>query len=92
MINIRSILGFTVITGTPYEITRVSALSGVTLLPGDKVTLLPYRYHIHRNPGYPGILKYLEERGGDVGLEITINKPMFTGLTGPDNTGGDKNE
>ncbi len=92
MIKIRRIFGFMVVTGTPHEITRVQALSGVELSPGDKVTLLPYRYHIHRNPGYPGILKYLEDQGGDAGLEITINKPMFTGLTGPDNTGGDDDD
>ena len=69
MIKVRRIFGLTVVTGTPHEIDRVSALSGVSLLPGDKVMLLPYRYHIHRNPGYPGILKYLEDQGGGV-LEI----------------------
>ena len=64
VIKTRQIFGLTVVTGTPYEIERVRALSGVELSPGDKVTLLPYRYHIHRNPGYPGILKYLEEQDG----------------------------
>lgn len=71
MIKIRRILGLTVVTGTPYEIERVSALSGVELSPGDKVTLLPYRYHIHRNPGYPGIIKHLDgQDGGAMDFEI----------------------
>ena len=64
MIKVHRIFGHAVITGTPHEIDRVTALSGVELSPGDKVTLLPYRYHIHRNPGYPGILKYLNDQDG----------------------------
>ena len=64
VIKVRRILGVTVVTGTPHEIDRVFALSGVELSPGDKVTLLPYRYHIHRNPGYPGIIKYLDDQDG----------------------------
>ena len=63
MIKIRSILGFKVVTGTPYEITRVSALSGVELHEGDKVTLLPPRHHVHRNPRRKALLKYLEDQG-----------------------------
>ena len=71
VIKIRGIFGFVVVTGTPHEIDRVSALSGVELSPGDKVTLLPYRYHIHRNPGYPGIIKHLDgQDGGAMDFEI----------------------
>lgn len=50
MINIRRIFGLMVVTGTPYEVTRVSMLSFVTLLPGDKVVKLPLKHHIQRNP------------------------------------------
>jgi len=66
MIKIRHILGLTVVTGTPYEIERVSTLSGVELSPGDKVTLLPSQHHVHRNPRRKALLKYLEEQGGDI--------------------------
>lgn len=63
MIKVRHILGVTVVTGTPYEIERISALSGVELSPGDKVTLLPPRHHVHRNPRRKALLKYLEDQG-----------------------------
>jgi len=63
VIKTRRIFGLVVVTGTPYEVTRVSALSGVELSPGDKVTLLPPKHHVHRNPRRKAILKYLEYLG-----------------------------
>lgn len=66
VIKIRGIFGFVVVTGTPYEVDRVSALSGIELSPGDKVTLLPPRHHVHRNPRRKALLKYLEDQGGGI--------------------------
>ena len=71
VIKVRHILGVTVVTGTPYEIERVRALSGVALSPGDKVTLLPPRHHVHRNPRRKALLKYLEDRGGEIDFKTT---------------------
>ena len=70
VIKVRRILGVTVVTGTPHEIDRVSALSGVELKPGDKVTLLPELHHVHRNPRRKALLKYLEDQGGDINFKI----------------------
>ena len=70
MIKVRRIFGHAVVTGTPHEIDRVTALSGVELSPGDKVTLLPPLHHIHRNPRRKALLRYLEEQGGDIELKI----------------------
>lgn len=64
MIKIRRIFGFTVITGTCHEINAVWALNGTELKPGDKLTLLPAKHHIHRNPR-PALLKRMED--GDSG-------------------------
>jgi len=63
VIKTRRILGCVIVTGTPYEVSRVDALSGVKLSPGDKVTLLPPKYHVHRNPRRKALLKYLEDQG-----------------------------
>ncbi len=71
MIKVRHILGLVVVTGTPYEITRVSALSGIELSPGDKVALLPPKHHVHRNPRRKALLRYLEDQGAaEMDLEI----------------------
>ncbi len=63
VIKIRRIFGLVVVTGTPHEIERVSALSGIELSPGDKVTLLPARHHVHRNPRRHPIMKWIEAQG-----------------------------
>lgn len=63
MIKIRRIFGLMVVTGTPREIERVSALSGIKLQESDKLTVLPLCYHIHRNPRRKALLKYLEDQG-----------------------------
>lgn len=60
MIKIRRILGFTVITGTCQELNAVWALNGTTLSAGDKLTLLPAKHHVHRNPR-PKMLKIMED-------------------------------
>lgn len=60
MIKIRSLLGFTVVTGTHQELRAVVALNGTELKPGDKLTLLPAKHHIHRNPR-PALLKRMED-------------------------------
>jgi len=70
VIKVRRIFGLTVITGTPHEIERVTALSGVELTPGDKVTLLPPLHHVHRNPRRKALLRYLEDKGGEIEFKI----------------------
>ena len=74
VIKVRRILGVTVVTGTPHEIDRVFALSGVELSAGDKVTLLPPRHHIHRNPRKKALLRYLEDQGGDIDFKTGGSK------------------
>lgn len=71
MIKIRRIFGLTVVTGTPYEMRRVDALSGIEPHEGDRVTLLPPQHHIHRNPRRKALIKYIEDQGGvQRGFEI----------------------
>jgi hypothetical protein len=64
MIKIRRILGMTIVQGSPLEMNRIHALNGTELKPGDKIVKLPYKHHVHRNPRYPEIIKYLEEKEG----------------------------
>ena len=60
MIKIRRWFGFTVITGTCQEMNCVRALHGTKLSAGDKLTLLPVKHHVHRNPR-PALLKRMED-------------------------------
>lgn len=61
MIKIRRILGLTIITGTAHELRAATAMSGSELSEGDKLTVLPYKHHIHRNPR-PPLLKIMEDK------------------------------
>ena len=62
MIKINRIFGLTIITGTDHELTSVRALSGTELKDGDKLVKLPYKHHVHRNPGYPAIIAWIERK------------------------------
>ena len=74
MIKIRRIFGLTVITGTPYEMRRVDAMSGIELHEGDRVTLLPPQHHVHRNPRRKALIKYIEDQGGgEIAFDIKTN-------------------
>ena len=60
MIKIRQIFGLTIVTGTCQEINCLWALNGTDLKAGDRLTLLPAKHHIHRNPR-PALLKRMED-------------------------------
>ena len=62
MIKIRRMFGMIFVTGTPYELRRLEALSGTELREGDKLVTLPAKHHIHRNPR-PPLLKRMEDGG-----------------------------
>lgn len=61
MIKIRRGFGFAIATGSHEEITRLTALSGTELNPGDKLVKLPVKHHIHRNPR-PPIIRHIEDK------------------------------
>ena len=69
MIKIRRGFGFAIALGTHEEITRLIALSGTELKPGDKLTVLPAKHHVHRNPRRKPLLRYLEDKGDEIDLK-----------------------
>lgn len=62
MIKIRRLFGLTIITGTPYEMEQVQAISGAELKDGDGIGKIPAFHHVHRNPIRKPIIKHIEDQ------------------------------
>jgi hypothetical protein len=63
MIRIKRTTNYIIVQGDAHELDRVAALNGTVLLSGDKLTLLPAKHHVHRNPR-PALLKRMEDGDG----------------------------
>lgn len=62
MITIKRTKYYAIVQGTEDEMRRLDGLAGATLRPGDRIAVLPYKHHVHRNPR-PALLKRMEEEG-----------------------------
>jgi hypothetical protein len=62
MIKVRRLLGMVIVTGSNHELERMTALTGTALRPGDKICKLPWKHHVHRNPKYPMLIKFMEDK------------------------------
>lgn len=62
MLKVRRLLGMTFVTGTDHEMRCMEAISGTALRPGDKIVKLPWKHHVHRNPKYPMLIKFMEDK------------------------------
>lgn len=62
MIKVRRQKNYTIVEGTPDELARLDALSGIELEQGDKFVRLPLYHHVHRNPRRKPLIKYIEEK------------------------------
>ena len=62
MITIKRTKYYAIVQGTEEEMRRLDGLAGAEVNPGDKLTVLPYKHHVHRNPGYPALIKIIEDK------------------------------